>query len=87
MGFIREGIKCNRNLVISVPDLNHSSSTYQGNFSLLQSMSFLFNNFMPHFTTRKLSTVTRKSFFWKAWKTWLQILLLCLSEEENRKAL
>jgi hypothetical protein len=26
-------------------------------------MPFLFNNFMSHFTTRKLSTVTRKSSF------------------------
>jgi len=63
MVVIRKDIKRTRNSVISVPDLNNSSPTYQGNFRLFRSMSFLFNNFMLHFTARKLSTVTRKSFF------------------------
>jgi hypothetical protein len=63
MAVIRKGIKRARNSVISVPDLNHSSPTYQGNFRLFRSMSFLFNNFILHFTARKLSTITRKCSF------------------------
>jgi hypothetical protein len=63
MVVIQKVVKRTRNSVISIPDLNHSSSTYQEKFQTSSKYAVLFNNRTQGFTTRKLSTITRKSSF------------------------